>query len=172
MHSPSSSLLSMNYFFCNSTVTYSRFAFHLLQLLNQGDLTERRTWAWVLTPERAALSDLKMHILGTGCHSPQQNHNESLKDKTLLLPLFLFPGIEDGCSRASFLTTIWSRQGMKQWLWAGKLYLPLFPMQNSGIDQKWIWLCVGWSSSFWLLRGGFPLKSFHLRFSCLFTWVK
>lgn len=95
-----------------------------------------------------------------------QNQNESVKDRTPFLPLLIFSGIEDECRRASFQTTIWSRQGRKQWMCAGWLYLPLFPLQNFGMNfsPKWIWLCVGWSFSVWLLRGDFPL-SFHLRLS-------
>ena len=51
----------------------------------------------------ADFSDPRVHVVGTGrlwltiC----QNQNESVKDKTPLLPLFIFPGLDDECRRAS-----------------------------------------------------------------------
>ena len=57
----------------------------------------------MLTPGRAALPEPRVHAVGTGCLwlTVCQNQNESVKDKTPLLPLFIFPGLEDDCRRAS-----------------------------------------------------------------------
>lgn len=58
-------------------------------------------------PGRAALSDPRVHVVGTGCFWLMvcQNQNQSVKDRTPRLPLFIFPDIEDECGRASLQTT-------------------------------------------------------------------
>lgn len=165
----------MNYFSYYSVVAYSRFGFNLLQLLNQGDLTERRTWAWVSTPGRAALSDPRVHTVGTGCLwlTICQNQNESVKDRTPLWPLFIFPDIEDECRRASLQTTSdpdkeeSSECGLGNCTYLSSHYKILgWTSPKSEFDYV-----LAEISSVWLLRRGFPLKTFHPRLSCLFTWI-
>lgn len=164
-------LLSVKFFSFYSVVAYSRFHFTLLQLLNQGDLNERRTWAWVLTPGRAALSD-----------------SQSLYSGNRLLMAHNLPEPKWICERQArfFLCSSSLAQKMN----AGELLFRLpsdpdkeeavsvswvtvptsLPTANIQMDfsPKWIW-CVSFSA--WLLRGSFPLKNFHHRLSYLFTWM-
>lgn len=50
----------------------------------------------MLTPGRAALSGPRAQTVGKGCLrlTIRQNQNEPVKEKTPLLPLFIFPGIQ------------------------------------------------------------------------------
>lgn len=50
--------------------------------------------------------DSRVHTVGTGCLwlTICENQNESVKDRTSLWPLFIFPDIEDECRRASLQT--------------------------------------------------------------------
>ena len=136
------------------------------ELLNQGDLSERRTWAWVLTAGRVALSDPRVHRVGTGCLwlTLCRNQNESVKDRTLFLPLLIFPDIEDECRRASLQLPFHSDKEESSEYGLGKCTYLSSHCRIFGMDfsQKWIWLRVGWSFPVWLLRGGFPMKSFHM----------
>lgn len=104
-------LLSLNCFPFYLVVAYSRFHFTLLQLLNQGDLTERRTWAWVLTPGRAALWSQSACSGNRLLMADDLPEPKRICEQDSTFPLFIFPGIEDECRIASLQTTIWSRQG-------------------------------------------------------------
>lgn len=94
--------LSVNYFSCYSVVTI-HLCFYSLTV------TKPRRFNWKTDMRMSAYSWKSSSVWSQSADSGNrmlwlticQNQNESVKDKTLLLPLFIFPGLEVQCRRVS-----------------------------------------------------------------------